>query len=246
MIRRIFLSISVLLIAIYLALAVTAFNVKPAGQICEGIELVIKDSVNAGFVTQKEISAILKKKELDPNGKPLSEVRAEKIEENLAQHPLIDKVECYKTPGGKLRVEVTQRIPILRVMSASGGNYYIDNKGNAMPPETGCVAHLAIATGNVEKTFAVNELYKFAVFLQRNKFWNAQIEQINVLPNKEIELVPRVGDHIIFLGRLEQYEEKLDRLKEFYRKGLNKVGWDKYERINVEYGNQVICTKRKK
>jgi cell division protein FtsQ len=90
----------------------------------------------------------------------------------------------------------------------------------------------------------MRDLYKFGVFLQKNSFWNAQIEQIHVLPGRNIELVPRVGDHIIYLGKLDDFERKLKRVKTFYEKGLNKVGWNKYSRISVEFGNQIICTKR--
>lgn len=61
-------------------------------------------------------------------------MRTKTLERELAKHPLIDQVECYKTPSGKLCIEVTQRIPILRVMSANGENYYLDNKGIVMPP----------------------------------------------------------------------------------------------------------------
>ena len=83
------------------------------------------------------------------------------MEQALSKHPLIDEVECYKTPSGKLCIEVTQRIPILRIMSANGENYYLDNKGTVMPPDAKCVAHRAIVTGNVEKSFAMRDLYKF-------------------------------------------------------------------------------------
>ena len=62
-------------------------------------------------------------------------------------------------------------------------------------------------------------------------------------PGKEIELVPRVGDHIVYLGKLEHFEDKLDRLKTFYGKALNEVGWNKYSRISLEFSNQIICTK---
>ena len=65
-----------------------------------------------------------------------------------------------------------------------------------------------------------------------------------VFSNKNIELVPRVGDHVICLGKLDDFERKLKRVKVFYEKGLNKVGWNKYSRISVEFGNQIICTKR--
>ena len=90
----------------------------------------------------------------------------------------------------------------------------------------------------------MRDLYKFAVFLQNNSFWNAQVEQIHVLPSRNVELVPRVGDHLIYLGRLDNYENKLKRVKAFYEKALNQVGWNKYSRINVEFGNQIICTKK--
>ena len=48
----------------------------------------------------------------------------------------------------------------------------------------------------------------------------------------------------VYLGKLENFENKLARLKEFYQKGLNQVGWNKYSRINLEFSNQIICTKR--
>ena len=201
----------------------------------------------------KELSARLHELEaqhtavcLYPIGKKMGRISTKSLERELSKHPLIDEAECYKTPSGKVCVEVTQRIPILRVMSANGENYYLDNKGTVMPPDAKCVAHRVIVTGNVEKSFAMKDLYKFGVFLHNNKFWDAQIEQIHVLPDRNIELVPRVGDHLVYLGKLDDFEDKLARLKEFYKKGLNKVGWNKYSRINLEFSNQIICTKRER
>lgn len=244
MIKRILLSIMMMLILGYLVIAITAFNVKPANQLCQDVDLIIRDSVNAGFITKNEVVSILKKNQIYPVGMKIEEIDLKILEENLDKHPMIDKVECYKTPSAKVCVEVTQRVPVLRVFAKSGENYFVDNKGAIMPSDAHCVAHLPIVTGNVEKSFAMADLYQFAVFLQNNMFWNAQIEQINVLNGKEIELVPRVGNHIVFLGKIDNYENKLKRLKEFYRKGLNKVGWNKYERISLEFNNQIICTKR--
>lgn len=245
MIKRILLFIVLLLVITYLIMAITAFNRTPAAQICHDIELIIKDTVYAGFVTKKEVIALLDKKKINPIGKDIEHIRTKALERELTKHSLIDRVECYKTPSGKLYIELMQRIPILRIMANNGTNYYLDNKGMVMPRDAKCVAHLAVVTGNVEKSFAMRDLYKFGVFLQNNPFWNAQIEQIHVLPDKSIELVPRVGDHLIYLGKLENFEKKLQRVKLFYEKGLNQVGWNKYSRISVEFGNQIICTKRK-
>lgn len=161
MVKRILLSIVLLLVIAYLVVAVTAFNRKPTSQVCQDVELVIKDTVYAGFITKKEVATLLEKKGISPIGKDLERVRTKTLERELAKHPLIDQVECYKTPSGKLCIEVTQRTPILRVMSANGENYYLDNKGTVMPPDAKCVAHLAVVTGNVEKSFAMRDLYKF-------------------------------------------------------------------------------------
>ena len=55
-----------------------------------------------------------------------------------------------------------------------------------------------------------------------------------------------IREHIIFLGKPGNYEEKFEKLKTFYEKGLNQVGWNKYSRISLEFNNQIICTKKEK
>ncbi len=244
MFKKILIILCTTLAAGYLLLAITAFNRRAAGQVCTGLELLIKDSLNASFITSKELQSLLDKEGLNPVGKKLDEVNTRQMEAALDKHTLIDAAECYKTPGGKVCVEVIQRIPILRIMSDNGEDYYIDNKGHEMPTSTKCTAHLAVVTGHVSKEFAARELYPFGLFLQENDFWNAQTEQIHVLADRTVELVPRVGDHLIYLGKLKHYRNKLQRVKLFYEKALSQVGWNKYSRINVEFDNQIICTRR--
>lgn len=244
MAKRIFLTLLMLLILVYLALAISVLNDKPKSMVCSGMRMDIKDSVYAGFIQQKEVTQLLKKNGLDPVGKRIDEINTQAIEEQLAAHPLIDGVECFTTPSGLLRIEVSQRIPLLRVMDANGNSFFVDTKGHKMPSSAQCVARLPIATGHINQKMACGELYHFAEFLMKDDFWNAQIEQIHVLKGGDVELVPRVGNHLIYMGKLKGYEHKLARLKEFYRKGLNKVGWNKYSRISIEFSNQIICTRR--
>ncbi|MDR0962084.1 MAG: cell division protein FtsQ [Mediterranea sp.] len=242
--RRIFIVLILLVITAYLGISVTAFNRKDVDTACSDIRLVIKDSVNAGFITKREVTDLLSRKGVNPIGKLMQSINTEKLEKELAVNPLIDRVECYKTLSNKVCVEVYQRIPVLRILPSAGEGYYIDNKGTVMPSDTKCAAHISVVTGRVDKAFATNELYRFALFLQRNAFWNAQIAQIHVLSGRNIELIPRVGNHILHLGQLADYENKLERTRRFYEQALNRVGWNKYSRINVEFSNQIICTKR--
>lgn len=243
MIKKLFILLFLMLITIYLVVAVTAFNGKPDDETCTGMELVINDSINHGFITKKEVLRTLNTKKLSPIGKKMGEINTRQLEEELGQHTLIGNVECFRTVGNRIGISVTQRVPILRVMAANGENYYVDDKGHTMPIPNSA-ANVAIVTGHVDKAFATKELYEFALFLQDNPLWKAQVQQINVTSDKELELIPHVGNHVIFLGKPENYEDKFDRLKTFYKKGLNEVGWNKYSRISLEFNNQIICTKK--
>lgn len=243
MIKRILILIGLVATSVYLVLAVTVFNAKPSERLCKGMELEIMDDVDYGFITLKDIENSLKREKLLPVESRQKDINTRKMELLLEKNPFIKDVECYFTASGKIKIELYQRIPLLRVMSSNGDNYYIDNEGKAMKAN-GKPVHVAIATGYIDRKFAQEKLFELACYLQSDDFWRAQIEQINITPKQEVELVPRVGDHILFIGKPEMYETKFKKLKAFYVEGLNKVGWNKYERISVEFNNQIICTKK--
>lgn len=157
---------------------------------------------------------------------------------------LIKEANVFVTNNRAVKAVIEERKPILRVISSLGGNYYIDNTGNKMPLSNRSTAYLPIATGAIKEEFAKTDLYKFALFLHNDEFWNAQIEQIVVLPNQDIKLIPRVGDHQVILGSVDGCKEKLAKLLTFYQNGLNETGWNKYSVINLKFNKQVVCTKR--
>jgi cell division protein FtsQ len=84
-------------------------------------------------------------------------------------------------------------------------------------------------------------IYRLAKYLNSSEFWRAQIEQVYI--GKEVELVPLAGSHIIVLGNFQDIDEKMNKLFVFYQQGLNKVGWNVYETINLNYKNQIVCSK---
>lgn len=238
--KRILLLLVMLTVSAYLAIAFTWLNHTPPGQLVKQVKIVVEDSARTCFITPEEATALLKRNRLYPMGKNTDSIRCKAIEETLEKNAFIENAECYKTPSGNLCIYIKQRLPILRVMSASGLDYYIDDKGHSMPGGSHA-AHLPVATGTIDKKMAEGPLYQLAQLLNDDDFWKRQVEQIHVTSEGEIELVPQVGDHILFLGKPVYIEEKLDRIRTFYTKGLSRVGWNKYSRISVEFDNQVIC-----
>jgi cell division protein FtsQ len=176
--------------------------------------------------------------------KPADKISILDIKNSLQKNELIEKVEVYQTNSGAIKIVVSQKMPILRVFS-SKGSYYVDQLGHTMPEALGQAIYVPVASGNIEQSFAVQELYEFALFLQKNDFWNDQIEQIYVRSQNDIEIIPRVGSHRILLGSLENYEKKLKHLRLFYEQVIPKMGWEKYSVINLKYKNQIVCTKNK-
>jgi cell division protein FtsQ len=185
----------------------------------------------------------LSKNDLSPKDKSISSINTQAIEDLLKSNEMIASVEAYKTPSGMIKLEIEQKIPIMRIMSTTG-DYYIDNNGKVMPISRRYSANVPFVSGYVEKDVMLPDLFKFALFLQSNKFWNNQIDQIYIQQNGEVQLIPRVGNHKIVLGSFDDFEEKLDNLSLFYKKVIPKVGWEKYEVINLTYKNQIVCTKR--
>ena len=245
MIKRILILFTLVAMTVYVIAAAILFSKKPEQETCKGMTLAIKDSIDYGFTTEQQIKSILKKNGLFPEGKLLKDINVRSIEDILTQYPFIKEAECYITSGNKVNIEIYQRIPIIRIMSDNEDNYYIDDEGKIMN-YTEQPVHVAIATGFIDHKFAQNELYELGKYIQTNPFWKAQVEQIHVTPQKEIEIIPRVGEQILFLGKIDDYTEKFSKLQKFYKEALNKVGWNKYERINVEFSNQIICTKKDK
>lgn len=241
----------------YLVAAMTSFN-KPdeTAKVCTKVNINIADDNANGFLSATEIKHILERNRLYPLKTKMQLINPRQVEELLMTSPFVKTAECYKTQDGHVCINITQRLPLLRIKNESGDDYYLDDKGGIMP-NSKYTSDLLIASGHISRTFATHYLATLSATLSASEFWRNQIEQIYVLPNLGIELVPRVGNHILFIGYLpkssnkaerqqlitDYVNRKLTRLEKFYKYGLSEAGWNKYEYISMEFDNQIICKK---
>ena len=233
-----------LLIAVYLVF-VFAMQRNPEGPdtMCKGVKIEIAQEGDVGFLTVEDVRNILTVDQLNPQGRMMSEVNTRVIEEKLASKDLVESAECYKAQDGMVHVIIKQRIPVIRVMGDNGDDYFLDSSGQRMP-RTDYSCNLLIATGHISMKYGEKVLGPVANILRKHEFSNHQIVPLNVLSDGTIEMVPRVGDHIIYIGQPTNLRTKLDRLWKFYVYGLNQAGWNRYSRINVEFDNQIICKRK--
>jgi cell division protein FtsQ len=76
--------------------------------------------------------------------------------------------------------------------------------------------------------------------IREHEFWSAQVAQLDIDKKMRITIYPQVGDERIEFGVPTDIDEKLRKLMIFYKEILPRVGWGKYERINLEYEGQIV------
>ena len=148
----------------------------------------------------------------------------------------------------------------MRVMPGSGGDYFVDEEGVVVRARNLYTPRLHIIEGNVTisqamlngvsvldtsiKKSILKDIFTIVNYINDDDFWSAQIDQIYVDKEDEIDLIPRVGNQLVHLGTAEDFEGKLKNLSVFYDKVLPEVGWNKYSVINLEFKDQIVCKKR--
>lgn len=240
----------------------SASKVKQGSKICEELQIKIDTKSGMHFITNDDISVHLRKMNMNPIGKPMSEVSIEDLEKTISTIPEIKNAEVYSTIDGKIGIEIEQRVPVVRVIKNNGSSFYIDEDGYQMKVSEKYYPRLLVVTGYVSdettdlsarrialdpiksKSFKMDDIFKLVRFINKDKFWKAQIQQIDITRSGEIELIPTAGDHRIIFGTLENMEGKFNKLFIFYKEGLSNAGWEFYKTVNVKYKHQIICTKK--
>ena len=180
MVKKILSILCVLLLAGYLVFSAVAMTDRHEDvRMCKGVDLHITDSLDIELIDENMILSLLQEQSVDPVGLPLDGIDLERIEQTLRLHPLVGNVECYKTGGDMLRINISSKVPLVRVMNNRGQDFYVDSKGEILSQHSLAV-QLPLATGYIDRKFASDQLLKVVAAIDRSEFWKAQVEQINV------------------------------------------------------------------
>jgi cell division protein FtsQ len=188
------------------------------------------------------------------------------IEKSLNNHPAIENAEVSADLNGAVKVEITQRTPIVRVINKDGESYYIDSKSKLMPLNENYTARVLVATGEIFEPYSrryqypvdyirksklyaeislLDDILEMSNYINNDSCLSKLIHQLHINIDKEFELMPAFGNHKILFGDTKNMELKFNKLKIFYAKGLNSTdAWSKYASVNLKYKNLVVCTKK--
>ncbi len=231
------LSIPIVLISLYLLATKTNEH-----DICNEVRFKFNYETEQPLLNEANIYKILGMPLGSKNliGKSSNMLNFNAMEKKLLAYSTIKKAEIYLGMSGILKVDITERNPILRVMPVSKLGYYICDDGVKIPLSSNFSPNVIPATGFMNDKID-RKIYCIVRFVNNNSFWKDQIQQLFVSENQDISFVPTIGVHEVILGDTNNLEMKFNKLDLFYKKGLSKIGWDKYKSINLKYKGQVIC-----
>jgi len=150
-----------------------------------------------------------------------------------------------------LHVEVYEREPIARIFTTGGTTFYIDSTEKKLPLSDRLSAKVPVFTGFIDKkvysdkdSLLLTDIKNVATYIKNDPFWMSQVAQIDITPERNFELSPVVGNHLIKLGNGKDIEKKFSRLMIFYKQVLAQKGFDSYSTVDVQYAGQVVGTRR--
>lgn len=231
---------------------VIAANGRTQTRTCKGAVVSVNGDGEAIFLKKSDV---LKTVERTAKGslvnKRFGDLNLGAMEKTLETNPWIRDAELYLDTKDVLHVSVWERQPIARVFATSGASFYIDSACYQLPLLENYSVRLPVVTGfstakkgNVKDSLMLQGLKEVINTVVTDSFWNAQVGQIDITPDRKFELVPVIGSHVIKLGYGENVKQKLNNLLVFYKQVLPKAGFAKYAALDVQFDGQVVAVRK--
>ena len=191
---------------------------------------VTEEAVNKLLIQNDVRVQSIGKETLDLNG----------VEAVLDTHNMIENAEVFVSIDGKLGATITQRKPLARILDDS--SYYLDRQGLKMPLSEYHSARVPLVTGVSEKE--LKEVFPVVEFIKGDEFLAHHITSIHRDGNGFYELQLRELEFKVFFGTPIDIERKFNNFKAFYQKAMKDKKLDTFTKVDLQFGNQVVCTKK--
>ena len=239
---------------VVLALVGDRLGAKSRSEVtCNSIEAIIADSLQRKFISEGDIRDWM----ADYGtylGLRLDSVDLRRVEAVIDGKSAVRKSEAWLTDDGVLHISVTQREPVIRFQSASGG-FYADADGFLFPLQLRHTARVPVVDGDLpiklgkdfkgepetekEKQW-VQSMLALVRWLGERKEWNDLVGQITVRKDGNLVLIPREGGERFIFGTPTDIDAKFARIRNYYE-SVAPVRETPYKTVDVRYAGQIIC-----
>jgi len=224
---------------------------KHGGNVVKDIVIELGNLNENHFLDEADVLKLVENSGQDLIGTGIDRINLKEIEAKLKYDRHISDAQLFGDLKGNLIVNVELRRPIARIVQSDALDAYISEDGVVMPVSEKYTSRVMLLSGpfvkkmiemrDLKKTDEGKQILEMIEFIRDNKFWKAQIAQMDIKADGKISLFPQVTGQRVEFGKAENIEEKFKKLMIFYKEILPQRGWTKYERVNLEYEGQVIA-----
>ncbi len=203
------------------------------------------------FVTEKEVVQLLNANG-SIQGSAIAGIKVNMLEKRLENDKWIKNAELYVDNNQQLQVVIEENEPVARIFTVGGQSYYIDSSCTRLPLNNKVSVRVPMITNfpsdrmrwsNADSALMA-DIKNMMVYINNHSFWKAQVAQVHINNNRELELVPTIGSHVVLFGKPTDVDAKFNRLYSFYKQVWVNIGLEKYTTLNVRYRGQVVATKK--
>ena len=120
--------------------------------------------------------------------------------------------------------------------------FYIDENGTKMPVSESYSARVPVFSGDYNE-ITKNSILKVLQAIDQDVFLTKQIVGIELLSNGNFKLRNRAFDFEIDFGKPVNIHRKFANYKAFFQKAVRSQKMHEYNKINLRFTEQVVCTK---
>lgn len=190
----------------------------------------------------------------------VTDIPVDSVREKLAENPWATDVRTSLSLRRVLNIEMTECQPIMRIYNNEGKSLYLDKDGNIFPVGKRHIPHVLICSGHLsfpvtrEKCHNISDslyvstdlpdAFKVASSILSDGYASQNVGHIHFAKNRQYELVVRNSELRVILGYSDNVPEKLVKMKHFFDRMTGREELNGYSKINLNYKNQVVCTKK--
>lgn len=210
----------------------------------------IEDAGQFNMISDEDVQEFIQKEgDFSVSDSSLQEIDLNTLEKKIESNQFVKNAEVSRTLNGNLLVDIQQVKPLIRIRPSKGKGNYLTQEGKLVDAGKH-TARVPIFSGSVCDSLVKQEfwdseegkeLFAFVEHIRNEPFWQAQISQIDFDKNFNMYLYTQVGKQLVEFGTVENYEGKLRKLRNFYTKIAPRKGWNKYDRVKLQYNCQTVC-----
>lgn len=204
----------------------------------KNIEFVNEDTP---FISHTMVNKLLIQNHLDDPNVIKDKVDLKTLEHTIESHEMVKKADVFLTIDGVLKIKIEQKMPMARVVNDTA-SYYIDESGGFMPLSENFTARVPMISGNIQNKYK-KQFVDLLTLIHESEFLSQHVIGIEITANNEVVLKVRNYKHEVFLGRLNDFQDKLKNYQIFFQKAVQDGTINLYNTINLEFTKQVVCSK---